>query len=85
MFHTVKDVIPIEDYSLIVEFDSGQSKVIDVKPLIASMPDFKELYGNRSLFETVRRVHDGYGVGWTDKMYLFCDFLWETEEKKKDK
>ena len=41
MFHKVKNVTPISDFNLSVQFSEGVTKVYDVKPLFEKLPGFK--------------------------------------------
>lgn len=41
MFHKIKDVNPMPDYRLSVQFSEGVTKVYDVKPLFDKFDAFK--------------------------------------------
>lgn len=63
MFHKIKDVMPLPDYSLSVRFSEGCTKIYDVKPLFDKIPVFAELKaGNR--FEYVYVDVGGHGIEW---------------------
>lgn len=74
MFHKVKSVLPQKNYSLLVSFCVGVSKIYDVKPLFNKYKVFKKLKENH-LFEDVVVDQGGCGVSWSDDIDLACDEL----------
>lgn len=77
MFHKIKDVNPMPDYQLSVQFSEGVTKVYDVKPLFEKIGAFKVLENNPALFANVTVDVGGYGVVWNDDLDLSCDELFE--------
>ncbi len=77
MFHKVKSVKPMNNFILSVEFESGEHKHYDVKPLFNKWADFKALANISGLFEQVKVDFGGYGVVWNDYLDLSCDELFE--------
>jgi hypothetical protein len=76
MFYKVKNVIPLNNQILLVEFDNGQKKTYDIKPLMAKWEVFRDL-NNAALFPLVRVDAGGYGVVWNEYIDLACNELWE--------
>ena len=76
MFHNIKNVFPLEDYRLLVQFTCGVTKIYDVKPLFDWKDVFKTLKENE-LFYGVYVDAGGYGIVWNDYVDLSCDELWE--------
>ena len=76
MFHKVKNVFPIEDYRLLVQFVSGVTKIYDVKPLFEWKTVFKTLK-EFELFYGVAVDAGGNGISWNDYADLSCEELWE--------
>ena len=76
MFHKVKNVYPLPDYRLSVQFAEGCTKIYDVKPLFEQITAFKELT-DIHLFSDVTVDVGGYGIVWNDDLDLSCDELWE--------
>lgn len=76
MFHKIKNVFPLTDYRLSVQFAEGCTKIYDVKPLFDAIPAFKELKEPHLFFEVTVDV-GGYGIIWNDDLDLSCDELWE--------
>lgn len=76
MFHKTKNVSPLTDYRLSVQFAEGCTKIYDVKPLFDAIPAFKELK-EPHLFSEVTVDVGGYGIIWNDDLDLSCDELWE--------
>jgi hypothetical protein len=77
MFHKIKDVNPMPDYQLSVQFSEGVTKVYDVKSLFEKIEAFKVLENNPALFADVTVDVGGYGVVWNDDLDLSCDELFE--------
>ncbi|MEE1239741.1 MAG: DUF2442 domain-containing protein [Acutalibacteraceae bacterium] len=76
MFHKIKNVFPLPEYKLSVQFAEGVTKIYDVKPLFQKIPAFKSLeIGND--FGGVYVDVGGYGIIWNDELDLSCDELWE--------
>lgn len=76
MFHKVKNVYPLPDYRLSVQFAEGCTKIYDVKPLFEQITAFQELT-DIHLFSDVTVDVGGYGIVWNDDLDLSCDELWE--------
>ena len=76
MFHTVKDVLPLEGYKLLIHFHSGHSRIYSMAPLIEKQPPFRLLAQVTGLFQQVKPDPGGYGVSWNDEIDLSCDELW---------
>ena len=76
MFHRIKNVKPLSDMILYVEFINGEVKYYDVKPLLNKWEVFKDLKEN-NLFNLVSVDTGGYGIVWNDYIDLACDELWE--------
>ncbi len=69
---TAISVIALDDFLILIEFDSGERKIMDVKPYIKG-----EWYGKlaeSSYFRTVRT--NGYTVEWKDGQNLCPDELY---------
>ncbi len=76
MFYKVKNVTPLENLILLVEFENGDKKQYDIKPLMNQWAVFKDL-NNHHLFRLVKVDTGGYGVVWNDYIDLACNELWE--------
>ena len=77
MFHKIKNVSPLPEYKLSVQFAEGVTKIYDVKPLFQKIPAFKSLESNND-FGGVYVDVGGYGIIWNDELDLSCDELWDT-------
>ena len=76
MFHKIKNVSPLPEYKLSVQFAEGVTKIYDVKPLFQKIPAFKSLESNND-FSGVYADVGGYGIIWNEELDLSCDELWE--------
>ena len=77
MFHKIKNVSPLADYKLNVQFAEGVTKVYDLKPIFKKLPAFDILKKSPGLFSCVRVGEGGYGIVWNDDLDLSCDELWD--------
>lgn len=75
MFYKLKNVWPLSDYQLLVEFENGEQKRYDVKPLFDKWEPFKVLLMTKGLFEQVRVDAGSYAVSWNDDIDLSCNEL----------
>ena len=82
MFHKIKNVFPLEDYKLLVQFCVGVTKIYDVKPLFEWRAVFKKLKEDE-LFYGAYVDTGGYGVVWNDEIDIACDELWAKGEEIK--
>lgn len=81
MFHKIKNVFPLPDYKLSVQFAQGVTKIYDVAPLFEKLPAFAALKNDPNEFSCVSVDVGGYGVVWNDDLDLSCDELWENGKK----
>lgn len=81
MFHKVKNVAPLPEYKLSVQFSEGVTMIYDVAPLFDKWAAFKALKENPALFSDVRVDTGGYGVVWNDDLDLSCDELYSNGRK----
>ena len=69
----IKDVTPLDDYVLLLEFKSGEKRLFDVKPLL-DKPVFQPLR-DKELFTKVHVVFD-YTIAWNNEIDLCPDSLY---------
>lgn len=74
MFHKIKNVTPLNDYKLSIQFSEGVTKQYDVKPLFERFTVFNALKNN-DLFFKAHAGPGGYAVIWNDDIDLACDEL----------
>ncbi len=77
MFHKIKNISPLPNFRLSVQFSEGITKIYDVKPLFERIPSFTELQNNLEEFYSVHVDVGGHGIVWSDELDLSCDELWE--------
>ena len=77
MFHKIKEVSPLPEFRLCVQFAEGCTKIYDVKPLFDKFAAFKALEKSPELFDSVEVDTGGYGVIWNDDIDLSCNELFE--------
>lgn len=76
MFHKVKNVTPLDNYEVSVQFSEGITKKYNVKPLFKRFKVFNNLK-NEKLFNKVHVGQGGYGIIWNEEIDLSCDELYE--------
>ena len=76
MFHKIKNVSPLPDYRLSVQFAEGCTKIYDIKSLFKQIPAFEKLKDSNLFFDVTVDV-GGYGIVWNDDLDLSCHELWE--------
>ena len=67
-----KDVKPLDDYCILVDFDNGEQRLFDVKPYIKG-EWFSEL-ADPEIFSAVRV--EGLSVAWPDGQDIAPDCLY---------
>ena len=77
MFHKVKNVLPLPEFRLSVQFCEGVTKIYDVKPLFEKLSVFAALKDDPALFGSVSVDVGGYGSIWGEELDLSGDVLWE--------
>ena len=82
MFHRVRNVYPLENYRLMVQFIDGTTRIYDVKPLFDWKAVFKTLKENE-LFYDVQVDAGGFGISWNDDVDLSCDELYHNGKEIK--
>lgn len=76
MFHKVRAVTPLPRYMLAVDFENGEQKRYDVKPLFEKWEPFQALFQIAGLFDQVKVDSGGYGISWNSEIDLSCDELY---------
>lgn len=76
MFHKIKNVSPLPEHRLSVQFAEGCTKIYDMKALFDRIPCFAELKDSPLFLDAAVDV-GGHGIVWNDDLDLSCDELWE--------
>ncbi len=76
MFHKIKNISPLPEYKLSIQFSEGVTKIYDIKPLFEKIPAFNVLKEAPMEFACVSVDVGGYGIVWNDDLDLSCDELW---------
>lgn len=76
MFHKIKNISPLPEYKLSVQFAEGCTKIYDVAPLFDKWKIFCDLK-NPDLFSDVQVDVGGHGIIWNDDIDLSCEELWD--------
>lgn len=77
MYLAVKEVIPLDDYQLLLTFENEEKKRFDVKPYL-SIGLFSELR-NMELFKTVRVNFDT--IEWQNEIDIDLEVLYSNSVK----
>ena len=73
MYKGITAVIPMEDYILLLTFENGEQRYLDMKPYL-HRGVFKEL-ANKDLFNTAHLSFDT--VAWKNEVDLAPEILYE--------
>lgn len=76
MFHKIKNVTPLQDYKLSIQFAEGITKIYNMSDLIENNKMFFKLK-NEEFFYSVEVDVGGYGIIWDDDIDVSCDELFE--------
>ena len=77
MIPRIKHIKALDNYILLVEFDSGLKVLYDVKDDIRTLTDFKVLESEYGLFNNVQLDPSRTCIYWTDRVDLPSDTLLE--------
>lgn len=80
MIPKIKTIKPIENYKLIVTFDSGQKVLYDVQDDIDTLEDFEPLKSVYGLFNQVQLDTSRTIIYWNDRIDLPSDIILEYGE-----
>jgi len=72
----IKEAKPLENYELLLTFDTGEVKIYDVKPLINSLPLFTKL-NDDNIFNKVYVDKIMDTVAWDENTDICPDSLYE--------
>ena len=77
MFYKVKNVHPLPNLMLLVDFENGVQKQYSIESLLSKWKTFTVLKDNEKLFNSVKVDGKGYGISWNDDLDLSCSELFE--------
>ena len=77
MFYKVKNVHPLPNLMLLVDFENGVQKQYSIESLLSKWKTFTVLKDNEKLFNSVKVDGKGYGISWNDDLDLSCNELFE--------
>ena len=76
MFHKIKNITPVKEFTVLAHFTDGTDKLYDMKPLMEQYEAFHSLKTIPGLFEQVRADVGGYGVVWNEDIDLDAEEIW---------
>ena len=77
MIPRIKQITPLKEYKLLVDFDEGRRCVYDVAEDIRQIPAFGELATLPGLFKTATLDSSRTVVVWNDRIDLPSDTIYE--------
>ena len=83
MIPRIRQISPMADYQLLVDFDDGQRVVYDVSEDIRDIPTFVELKSLPGLFESATLDSSRTVVVWNDHIDLPSDTILEFGQMQK--
>lgn len=76
MHNKIKSIYPLAGLTLIADFENGEKRKYDVRPLLDKWEAFRSLQEVPGLFEQVQVDAGGYGISWNDDIDLSCDEIY---------
>jgi hypothetical protein len=83
MLPKIKEVKPLPDYRLTVEFDDGKRVVYDVAQDIREIESYQDLASVQGLFDQVQLDQSRTCVFWNDRIDLASDSIYEYGKPEK--
>lgn len=77
MTNKIVSAVGKDDFSLEVEFMSGDVKKYNMDYMLVKFPQFQTLKDNQKLFHSVSVDAGGYGVSWNDDLDVDAQTIWE--------
>lgn len=71
----ISEIIPIDNFRIIVFFRNGKTKMIEIKPL-CSQNKFKAIINDEQLFRKVKIDVDGFGITWGKNLVISAEELY---------
>lgn len=81
MIPRIINVVPKEDYTLLVSFEDGATVLYDVKDDIDQIPAFSDLKEESGLFGNVQLDESRTCIYWNDSIDLPSDSIYEYGRK----
>ncbi|WP_083932066.1 DUF2442 domain-containing protein [Cohnella laeviribosi] len=75
MMHEIRSTQPVEPFHLVLEFNSGEYRIVDIRPFLKG-PVFEPLKNER-FFKQVKVDRDAGTVVWPGDIDLDPDVLYE--------
>jgi hypothetical protein len=78
MLHGIRNVQPLKSFHLMLEFDSGERRIVDIRPFIHG-PVFEPLK-NEHFFKQVKVDQDAGTIVWPGEIDLDPDVLYQNSQ-----
>jgi hypothetical protein len=75
----ILQVTPLEDYKLLIRYESDEDYIFDVTPYISG--DWYSELKDKSYFTTVHVIDDGHGIVWENGQDISPHELYENSKK----
>lgn len=83
MFHKLKSVTPLPDYTLLANFSDGSVKSYDFRPLLDRMEVYAPLRESPAFWASAAVDPGGYGVSWSDEIDISAEELWGARRRRR--
>lgn len=77
----IEDILPLDDYSLLVYFRDGAVKKCNIKEHYEHAPSFQVLFRNEDYFYAVDLQSGGHGIEWDVNLGVSAATLYRIGEK----
>lgn len=79
--YKVEDVVPLEDYRLLVFFMNGDTCKCSMKEYLSGRREYTPIITHKEIFENVQISTGNYGIHWGEQLQLLGKELYETGTK----
>lgn len=76
MFHKIIKIEPLENYSLLATFESGERKLYDLVPISQRFSAFGALKSVNGLYKQVKIEPAGYAISWNNELDISADEIY---------
>ncbi len=73
----VEDVVPLQDFRLLVFFRNGEVRIVQAEAIVKTHPECRPYLMREDRFRAVEVQPDGYGIMWSDQAMLSDRELYE--------
>ena len=78
--HRLEDALPLSGMRILAFFHNGETKVCELKEVLARSRKFEPVMRNREIFDNVKIQTAGFGISWGEQLMISYDLLYQIGE-----